>query len=45
MAHNLFLFGSIECARRTSAVVAGDKLEDEIHGIGKLTVTIGPAAK
>jgi fumarylpyruvate hydrolase len=28
-----------------AAVVAGDKLECEIDGIGKLTVTIGPAAK
>jgi fumarylpyruvate hydrolase len=28
-----------------AAVVAGDKLECEIEGIGKLTVTIGPALK
>jgi 2-keto-4-pentenoate hydratase/2-oxohepta-3-ene-1,7-dioic acid hydratase in catechol pathway len=25
--------------------VAGDKLECEIEGVGKLTVTIGPPAK
>lgn len=28
-----------------AATVAGDKLECEVEGVGKLTVTIGPAAK
>jgi fumarylpyruvate hydrolase len=28
-----------------AATVAGDKLECEIEGVGKLTVTIGPPAK
>jgi fumarylpyruvate hydrolase len=28
-----------------AATVAGDKLECEIAGVGKLTVTIGPPAK
>jgi len=28
-----------------AATVAGDKLECEVEGVGKLTVTIGPALK
>jgi fumarylpyruvate hydrolase len=28
-----------------AATVPGDKLECEIEGVGKLTITIGPAAK